>query len=315
MTSGLAWRASSVAALRAVILEAAESASPIKTIVLDPSVYALDAPLEIGPAGDRDHWEIIGPAGTVLRGVGDGFDLVSVLGRSVRLAGVTIDSTPARRDGAVGCGIKADNGTLGTTQSRLMLDRVVVTGQPEHGLLAVDPELHGYTDCDFMDNGGDGYRFVGDDVAVWNNTLSRVRSVGNGGYGFYTVRDHYSTWLGCQFFSNEGGAQARIDGGRGSTFVNGDFEHQGAATGDGLRLAGSGHQVLGGHFGALSRGIVLDYASWCRVDMPYFNNEQAATAMQGLVITSNSVDNRHVLRGAYPNATPLVDNGVRTSAA
>lgn len=318
MSGGAVWTASSVSHLRSVIADAARSRSRLHTVILDPIDYVLDEPLPLGTPDRPDFWrfEGAGRGMTTLRGVGDGFDMLHVLGREVSLSDLTITSDDSRRAGTVGCGIRADNGATQTTQSRLLLDRVSVHYQPEHGLVAVDPELHGYTDVDFMRNGGDGYRFEAGHSLPWNNTLTRVRSTHNTGLGFYAASDHYTTFLGCQFYSNQGGAQARINGGRGSTFINGDFENIGATeatAGDGLVLAGSGHRVIGGHFSTFSRGVVFDYASWCRVEQPYFTNESAPFSMTGLTVTAKSSDNRHDLRTAYPNVTPLADAGTRTT--
>jgi hypothetical protein len=314
--------ASTEAEIRAAIAAGIADGSHRKRIFIKPGLITIDSVVDIGAAGSTDFWEIIGSgySATNLRGTSASGHILNVLGREVHIRDLTISATATRTAGASGNGIHASN-LVTSTQSRLLLDRVRVMSQPGHGLYCADPELHRYTDCDFDSNKGDGIRWVNDTVNVWHNTTINCRVIRNTGRGLYCPSgSHYGTHVNLQAWSNAGGQQVRVIGGRGDRYLNPDIENIAsaaniAASGYGMQLQGRAHEVLGGHFACFTHGIVFDQCLRGRVSGAFFTNESGNAAMTaGVLVQSNSSDCMVDLASSFPSTSaPYVNESPSTT--
>ena len=251
-------------------------------VVFPPGQFDISAALTFSP---KDYMVLQGAntGDTTLMGTSATGNVITMTGRNIRIEHLTIDGNATRQGGATGHGIfgKED---LGGVQAFILLHDVVVTHQPQDGINIDSPELNHYENVDSHANGRYGINWVRTAPGrPFHNVVINTRVRSNINSGFLCDGCVGNTFINLEAWSNGGTAQVDLTGtdAWNNTFIDPDVENQAQALNQagnniGIRLAGLGNHVIGGHISALVTGISLVNCDGCVIEHPLCINSKFA---------------------------------------
>lgn len=172
---------------------------------------------------------------------------------------------------------------------------VWVSQQPDDGIAAQQPQ-HMYGEFLVLRNNGRfGLHVSGVQYSPSGsrNFFQNVRTTSNGSYGLLARATSHSVFVNCESAQNDGDRQIFVWGGRGNILIQPHAEHSTFNTGNGIRIVGSYHRIVGGSIHGYQTPIGFGTATACVLDHPYVTNGEVGTnADQVVLLDSASHDNQ-----------------------